>query len=1230
MNTFATITLAHHGLEFRCPAANISEDRKLTDDDCLRFQGWAERYLKAAGKDDHHDALLELGGQMHEWLNGPTSFLTRAIETAVAPLIIEFGVSRQDCETDMAKAFLDAPWELLTSDGQFWALDPTKVFCPIRRIGNAVAPPPPSPHRLGLVFMAAAPRGTVDLNYEAEEASILTATDNIGLGIDLTVEESGTLELLSACVAREKPDIVQISCHGELKPNPGLWLEDAVGDKDFVEAKKLIIKIAAQHPRLLFLSACETTKADPVLPSLARSLVLAGTSAVLGWAAPVRDNEATLFAALFYNSLAKGDDLTHGLAYARLELADHDKLPEPDAPGPRSRDWHLARLFLSSSGGGALATADGDHRRLGHGQAVKTFLDAKGKQVPVAGEQEFVGRRRDIQKILRAFRAPASARYTGVFIHGVGRQGKSSLAARVAHRLENSHETVVIFGRYDAPYILRTIGERIAVPAVTEIVDHHMAAVEADKAKLLPALTELLRGPLAQKGKNGAKPMLLIIDDFEQALDDENHSTLKPEYFDSIRRLLLAFGAAATESHLLFTSRFQFTCPHDGKDLADDKHLLHVALHGMNDREARKQAGAKLRVPEVARFVTKLSAKNRGALEKRLARIITNACGNPGLQDLLFTLALQEPTACDRCLTDMEGFLQSGKLPEEDKIREFLEKLALQSLTGLLTPAQRELLRAATLFELPVPVTVMEKLAEKAGLGNSSDIVRLVALGLWEIYEDLYDTQTMALAVNALVQPLAGTLNDLEKEALSEVAAGLLFDQWGGEEGNKQRGYRQDFELTRLGLLAQDAHVLAATAADALRFLDSQFKYRQAAAWAKEILTIVDAAGMKASVNLLRTAAERCQQVGDVAEANTFRDRAIALIEQGGEVDTEDQAFTFITYARALVDQGQQDEALQYLEQAKQLLPPGREQAIVMGDIAHIRKSKGDVDVALQLFQEVLHICEELADKKGLAVTLGNIAQIWANKGEWNTALQLYRKALNIFEVLEDKRERAVALANMAKILDNMDAVSDALQKFEEAHDVFLILGDKSSQAKVLDDIARIRANKGEKDTALLLYRKALNIFEALDEKRSCAVTLGDIARIQADTGAVDTALQLYRKVLDIFESLEDLDGKANTFWSIAQIKLQQEKWQDAYDYLSESYEILIKLNRLDGISWVGLDFGQLLCMTGQNKKGLAILTRSRYGFSKLGQDRKVQQTQALLDKIAQAPPKVERQIFGD
>jgi len=1168
MNIAATIALADHRVELRCAAANLREDREFTDADAASLTEWGHRYRQATSEEANDQDLLRIGEELYDWVNGADKFLERMIDSVAAPLIIEFAAGRE--ESDRVRAFLDAPWELIASSGRHWTPREDLVFTPVRRIGKAQPPPPPAQDRLGLVFMAAAPRRVSALNYEAEEASILQATKNIG--IDLVVEESGTLDLLAACVAREKPDVVQISCHGTLEPSPGLVLEDDAGNPHFVKAAQLLGRLTNSHVRLFFLSACETAEAHPALDSLARSLVRAGAPAVLGWAGPVLDREATLFAAYLHRRLLGGEDLAYALAWARHELAHSESLPDRGSAVPRASDWHLARLYLGPNGGGALATANGPRRFVDRGHAVKTFLDAKGKQVPVAGELEFVGRRRQIQAILREFRAPDSERHCGVLIHGMGRQGKSSLAARVAQRMEPTHDTVVLFGLYDAPAVLAAFRDRVGTPDVAGIVSRHLEHVEREPANLLPALTELLEGPCRQVRTDPnapSRPVLLVIDDFEQALEaqeGEQHS-LKRQFVDSIRAVLLAFSAAATESRLLITSRFRFTLPHQGIDLAE--RLLDVPLPGMDEHEAHKQAMAKL---GIATAKTRQS-KHFGALIDRLDRIITASRGNAGLQDVLYSLCLESPEACDRCLEQMEEYSRTGALPAEDKARAHLENLAIGGLLELLTTDQSELLRASTLFALPVPPSVMK--AVTSGKGAESDLQRLIDLGLLEVYEDLQQPLEPALAINAMVRPLAGQLDEDLQKRLARSACPVLFDTWGAEAAGDDRRLVQDYELTQLSLIAGDTRVLASCAAPAFQLLENSFEYRQAAAWAEQIIAMLDAAEAPISVNLLRAAADRLDAVGETEAARALRLRALVEIERGAAVTESDRGRLALDHARALVREGQIDEALQYFEVAQKFAASPRNQAVVLGDIARIHDSKGEVDEALRLHDQELRVYEELGDKRSYAVALGDIARIRARKGEVDDALRLHHQVLTVYEELGDKRSRAIALG----------------------------------------DIARIRADRGEVDDALRLHHQELMVYEDLGDKRSRAATLGDIARIRTAKGDIDDALRLYSEMLAIVEELGDLDGIANTFWSIARTELRQQKTEEAFEHLLRSYEINLKLGRLEGICVVGLDLGLLLCAAGEKEDGAIILIRSRDGFARLGRTAMVERVQSLLDE---------------
>ncbi|MCP4659448.1 MAG: CHAT domain-containing protein, partial [bacterium] len=206
------------------------------------------------------------------------------------------------------------------------------------------------------------------------------------IGLDLIVEESGSLRLLGKTVGRMDPHVLHVSCHGRNDP-PSLFLEDDEGETHRAGPDDLNRELDQDLPRLLFLSACLTSAPDHLVASFAGSLIAKGLPAVLGWGGSIHDREATAFAAALYGLIARRTPLETSVALSRQTLIRGGK----DAPP--SKDWHLARLHLGALGGGVLC---GDAAPRTEGRVRKSFLDQRGQRVPVAGPSEFVGRRRQV------------------------------------------------------------------------------------------------------------------------------------------------------------------------------------------------------------------------------------------------------------------------------------------------------------------------------------------------------------------------------------------------------------------------------------------------------------------------------------------------------------------------------------------------------------------------------------------------------------------------------------------------------------------------------------------------------------------------------------------------------------------------------------------------------------------------------------------------------------------
>jgi hypothetical protein len=307
----------------------IQERRPLETDDVDRLEGFAASYRKLLGKDNKQPQLLTLGRQLYAWLDGNQRWLQRLREALIPPWVLEVRGPRSPEENEWS--VLQAPWELLADEHGLLAQDAALGFSPLRRLGEPTEPPKPSDHRLGLTFMAGAPRGPSELNYEAEENAILEAA---GLGgIDLVVEDSGNPKILGARLADlEAMSALHLACHGDNAyrprpsetPRPVLLLEDEEGNALPTDATSLVQTLGVHRPRLLALSACLSAAApgqgkdnEELADSLATALIGAGLPAVLGWEGSVYDHEATAFAQAFYEQLANRQPLEVAASVAR-------------------------------------------------------------------------------------------------------------------------------------------------------------------------------------------------------------------------------------------------------------------------------------------------------------------------------------------------------------------------------------------------------------------------------------------------------------------------------------------------------------------------------------------------------------------------------------------------------------------------------------------------------------------------------------------------------------------------------------------------------------------------------------------------------------------------------------------------------------------------------------------------------------------------------------------------
>ena len=1180
------------GFEVLAGDERIGLRRVIGPADAALLTGLAGRYVRAVQARAEDSVFVGLGRELYAWLDGDQGQLTALLEKAPRPLVFEVRGPRSP--SDAAWAVLRAPFELLARpDGGFLAEDALAQFCPVRRLGSPQAQPELDQFRLGLAFMASSPRGQHELDFEAEEAAILTAVGE--RRIDLMVDDTGDPEQLAQRLADAGGmPVVHLSCHGlnnwpDPSGGPGvpvLMMEDELGDGRPTTAADLV-RLLAKRPRLLFVSACLTAtgadttghlppgnghKGDPdpggkdglVAHSLATALVAAGMPAVIGWDGSVDDRAATLFATRLYQDLAKQGDLAEAAGDARRAL-----LKSAD-PVVRA-DWHLARLWLGPAGGGPVVAGIRKRTLIPATHGTKTFLGRK-QNVPVAAAEMFVGRRPQLQQALRALRSGDRA---GVLLRGQGRLGKSSLAARIADRRPDL-AVAVVFGDYSALGILDAIATAVrADPAARQLVQSGLAEVRERPEAIEAVLIDLLTGPCAQLGENNQRPLLLIIDDLEQILDPDpvGPHRVTPPQAPVLAAVLRAFNPAETDSRLLVTSRFTFT------------------LNGLQDRleDVQLPPLSKVAQRKLQRRQQDLTPAERLAERAGLAARALRVCrGNPGLQDLIgLKLVYGEHVSAERAeaaVAGMESYLRQGDLPADTEVRSFLEKLALDALLDEAGPASRALLRAATLFGMRVPESVIGVLAGQ--VGGSPD--RLRGLGLLDPYPDIYDPARIALAAGPLATGRIGPLSPAEQAALAAFTAGPLFAAWGGATPRPFRDGVLDVQLARLALAADDAAITAVCAPGAVTSLldgpaAGAFRLGQ------DAIGLLDRHGMPVPLELLRQTANAAVTSGDGETGEALLGRAVEQAEaEGAEgADPLGQARVIAERARHLITRGQPAQAEHDLRHAHQLFTAGGselEAAVVMGTIADIAFQRGELDEALRIRREIeLPVYERLGDTRETAITWGRIADIAYDRGELDEALRIRREVqLPVYERLGDTRATAVTWGQIADIAYDRGEVDEALRIRREVQlPVYERLGDTRATAVTWGQIADIAYRRGEVDEALRIRREVqLPAFERLGDTRATAVTWGRIADIAYRRGELDEALRIRREVqLPAFERLGDTRETAIAWGHIADIaydrgelvealRIRREVELPAFERLGDTRSTAIAWGRIADIAY--------------------------------------------------------------
>jgi tetratricopeptide (TPR) repeat protein len=947
---------------------------------------------------------------------------------------------------------LNLPWELLHLPDQEDIC--TDTGWGIRRtpwLNRKPATSDLTAGRLRVLFAACSPRDVKpELDYEREEELLSGA---VGPDTRLDIAILGTFDELMDRVEKFQPHIVHLSGHGTLS-NEGaaFFFEDGFGNSAPQFAKDLGRRFAGSGVKCVFVSGCQTGSAPArdAAAGLCQAIIFEGVPMAVGWGAPIDDETATIIAARFYRSAAQGSDVDFALARARW-------LGKSAIGGKGDASWSLPVLYS--------VTTD---TRLFDKDAPPSSVPPNNELRPLPGmlqghARNLVGRRRDMQAILPKLQ---QGELRGVVLTGMGGSGKSSLATRLARKLEVESQLapIAISSAPHTPLKAQALLDACATA--------FLKAKQTDARKRASDNTLSVKERLRVLVGDLSEGFVLVIDNFENSLDEATRAIQDPEISDFYIQLL---NELIGTSRVIITSRY---LPAAVDPLPED--IVERGLGELSDIAFLKFMFREATVKQ--RYRTDATRR------KTLASLHSRLGGIPRLaQQVRQELKAIDPDALqieiDQNATPVNA---NGPLRRLDiKHEEFCAEMLIGRHHGRLSSEFKKILVRLAAYVEPIGVDGL------AAISGST---------ITEVQNAL-----KAFCRSALIH------GDSHPENPTWSASGTLrrwlLDPSRSSAAEWQSAYRA----------AADRLVELDTARSGGKLVRSDIN------WLLRARSLYLASGATAEARKVTyRLSEILARRGDYAEVERLNCELIDPSSSSRSGIPHPDPATWI--ARAHLDRSDYPKAREWYQRALQLsdgFPLERAQALQ--GLATIDMRNSNAKAGREKFLEALKLQESIGDLLGQSLTWHQLGSIAMNGGDYDKARSNFAKALELLRELREQREPTVDSMKLEQAQEGEQAILHQFGSMEleennidkarttlgAAWAIAQQLGERGAEAAAIHQLGRLEAKLGNFDNAWRMLKTALEIRRTIGDRAGEKKTLSRMGEIAAQLGKPSLQLDL-------------------------------------------------------------------------------------------------------------------------
>lgn len=238
--------------------------------------------------------------------------------------------------------------------------------------------------------------------------------------------------------------------------------------------------------------------------------------------------------------------------------------------------------------------------------------------------------------------------------------------------------------------------------------------------------------------------------------------------------------------------------------------------------------------------------------------------------------------------------------------------------------------------------------------------------------------------------------------------------------------------------------------------------------------------------------------------------------------------------------------------------------------LSNIALNNGDFETAIKQGKSMLAISQKEDNSTMQISALNLLGNINYQIRKYNESLAFYIKAYEINKILNPKNLQLGLLTNINMIRVRIHRYQDALISYQEImkqlqkDEYKTILNYKEHYMSILLGMGVCHFHLQEYDVAIVNYQEGQNIARNLNSKDFEAIFDMTIGEAYTAKNSYDIALNHLYRANEYFKSSDaNFEPKLHTsYFHLATVLYHQEKYQKTLEVLSESFEIIKKMNK--------------------------------------------------------------------